>query len=212
MASVLVVATSHTTLGDLAGKPAGCWLEEVASPYYAWRLKGVHVDIASVKGGEVLFDPASKEGDFLTTAASRFLEDKEAQDLVKATKSIKDITDDDLAKYDAIFIPGGHGIVWDGADEHLKRAVERMWAAGKVVAAVCHGPAGLLAACDPAGQPIVRGRRITGFTNSEEKAVGKDTAVPYLLEDRLRELGGDFLSGADWGSFAVSQRSWSARS
>lgn len=202
---VLLVATSHDKLGD-TGKPAGCWWEEVASPYYAWRAKGYEVTIASIKGGKIPFDPASAEGDFKTEEAATFMDDKEAQEAVNNSKSVAELLGSAAEHYDAIFLPGGHGIAFDGpTSKELKQLVEAFWAGNKIVSAVCHGPNGLVSACGPDGNPIVKGRKVTGFANTEEVAVGKDKAVPFLLEDKLKELGGLFeRSDADWASYVVS--------
>lgn len=202
---VLIVTTSHDKLGD-TGKPAGSWVEEVASPYYAWREKGYEVTIASIKGGKIPFDPASEEGDFKTPEAGTFMEDKEAQELVNNSKSVTEVTEGAAEHYDAIFLPGGHGIAFDGpTSKELKQLVEAFWNGGKIVSAVCHGPNGLVSATGPDGNPIVKGKRVTGFANTEEVAVAKDKAVPFLLEDKLKELGGIFSKAdADWASHVVS--------
>lgn len=201
---VLIVATSHDKLGE-TGQPTGCWVEEVASPYYAWRSKGYQVTIASIKGGEIPFDPASKAGDFCTPEATNFLNDKEAQEKVNNSKPAADMLGS-VEEFDAIFLPGGHGIVYDGPkSKELKELLEKFWAAGKVVSAVCHGPAGLVTACAADGNSIVKGKQVTGFTNTEEIAVNKQDAVPFLLEDKLKELGGLYeRSEGDWASFVVS--------
>lgn len=179
-----------------------CRVEEVAAPYFVWRSSGFKVDFASVKGGDVVFDPASTSGDFCTPDADAFL--KSHMNLVTGTRAIGQFNDEELKKYDAIFIPGGHGIMFDGPEsKDLKKAVETMWNSGKIVAAVCHGPAGLLSVHDSSGQSILKGRRCCGFTNSEEKAVGKNEVVPYSLEDRMKSLGGNFVCGPDWGSYIV---------
>ncbi|GAB4816139.1 hypothetical protein N2152v2_003185 [Parachlorella kessleri] len=239
---VLIVTTSHDKLGD-TGKPAGSWVEEVASPYYAWRKKGyeavethvrkAHSHKCASAGGKIPFDPASEEGDFKTPEAGTFMEDKEAQELVNNSKSVTEVTEGAAEHYDAIFLPGGHGIAtrWDEdamyvmlrflqqlkahledrplfdgpTSKELKQLVEAFWNGGKIVSAVCHGPNGLVSATGPDGNPIVKGKRVTGFANTEEVAVAKDKAVPFLLEDKLKELGGIFSKAdADWASHVVS--------
>lgn len=174
------------------------------TPLCLAHLQGYSVDIASLSGGEIPFDPASKSGDFLTPEADTFLKDNEAKQAVAQSKALSAVLSEGTDQYDAIFLPGGHGIVFDGpGNPDLKRALEQFWASGKIVSAVCHGPAGLVSANDANGQSIIKGRRVTGFSNSEEQAVGKDKLVPFLLEDRLKELGGKYECGKDWDVYCV---------
>lgn len=155
-------------------------------------------------GGAIPFDPASMSGDRLTSEGKAFLTNSETKEAICRPKSLAQVHRDGLDQYDAIFVPGGHGIVVDGPKDHrLKETVEHFWAAGKVVAAVCHGPAGLVHANNTERKPIVRARRVTGFSNSEEHEVGRDKAVPFLLEDRLKELGGLYEKGADFAAHCV---------
>lgn len=200
--SILILATSATKLSD--GRETGCWVEEVASPYLIWREKGFAVDMASVSGGAIPWDEASLSGDFLTPEAQAFMENTEAKQAVSSTPSAEEVLKGGIDKYDALFLPGGHGIVFDGTSDVVKRVVEAFWAAGKVVSAVCHGPAALTTAKDANGESILKGREVCGFTDAEEAAVGKDKAVPFLLEARLRELGGVFECGPDWQPHAVA--------
>lgn len=179
-----------------------CRVEEVATPYYIWREKGFSVDIVSVKGGAVPWDPNSTAGDFCTPQAALFLKNDAA--LVADTKGVGALSDADLDAYDAVFVAGGHGIVFDGDDAGLQRVLGGMWARGKIVSAVCHGPGALCATRDAAGAPLFKGRRATGFTDAEEVAVGKMDAVPFALEARMRELGADFAAAADWTPHVVA--------
>jgi len=198
--SILIVTTSHDVIGS-TGKPTGVWLEELATPYYAFRDAGAEVTIASIKGGKVPVDPSSIGGE-LPESARRFLADPEAQRAVTATPAVDAV---DVASYDAVFLPGGHGTVWDlPGSMALAGGLSAAYAAGRVVSAVCHGPAGLVAVTDPSGAPLVRGKRVAGFTDSEEVAAGLDKTVPFLLESRLRELGGRYEKGADFQPFAVA--------
>lgn len=201
-AKILIVATSATKLLD--GRSTGCWVEEVATPYLLWKLKGFQVDIASVSGGEIPWDAASKEGDFFTADAQAFWNDAEVQQKIKNTPSIEQVMGGDVEHYDALFLPGGHGIVFDGTSAEVTLLVETFAAAGKVVSAVCHGPAALVTAKGPDGESILKGKEVAGFTNSEEIAVAKEKAVPFLLEDRMKECGGIFTRGPDWHPHAVA--------
>lgn len=194
---VLLISTSYR--GKLGEALTGSWAEEVATPCFTWRERGFTVDLFSITGGEIFFDPNSTSGDFCTPEAKSFLEGEETATLYKSTKSIADLSDADLETYDAVFIAGGHGIMFDGPDSSaLKHILEFFTSKGKIVSAVCHGPCGLLA-----DAPLLKGKRVTGFTNSEEKAVGKENDVPYSLEDRLKESGAEFELGPDWGSHVV---------
>lgn len=201
---ILIVATSANKLLD--GRATGCWVEEVASPFLMWREKGFQVDIASVSGGEIPWDAASAEegSDFFTPEAQGFLSNSDVQQAIKSTPSVEQVLAGGVEVYDALFIPGGHGICFDGTSSGVKQVVEAFWAAGKVVSAVCHGPAGLVTAVTPNGDSILKGQEVTGFSNAEEVAVGKDKAVPFLLEDRMKELGGSYSCGPDWAPHAVA--------
>jgi putative intracellular protease/amidase len=194
---VLMIVTSHDTLGD-TGHKTGFWLEELAAPYYELLAAGYDVDIASPKGGRPPADPKSE----LTESASvkRFLEDRDATAKLNATKKLDSITLD----YDAYFVVGGHGAVFDlGSSEVSGKLLGRAWDAGKVVAAVCHGPAALVPVKDAAGRSIVEGRRVAGFSNEEEEAVGLTGAMPFPLETKLKDLGGKYERGQKWSPFAV---------
>lgn len=198
--SILIVTTSHDRIGE-TGKPTGVWLEELAAPYFLFRDAGAEVTIASVAGGRVPVDPSSVAGE-QSPSVARFAADTVAQAAIAASPAVATL---DLAAYDAVFLPGGHGTVWDlPQSEALATGLGAAFAAGKVVAAVCHGPAGLVNVVGPDGQPLVSGRRVAGFTNTEEVKAGLDTTVPFLLEDRLRALGGRYEKGEDFTSFAVA--------
>lgn len=198
---VLMIVTSHARLGD-TGRPTGLWAEELATPYYALRDAGVQVELASPAGGAVPLDPASlKPAGENEPAVERLLADEAVQRTLQHTPRAADV---DAGAFDALFLPGGHGTMWDlPADGGVIRAVEAVWAAGKPVAAVCHGPAGLVGARRPDGQPLVQGLRVNAFTNDEEEAVGLAAVVPFALETRLRELGGRFEKAPNWQPFVL---------
>ena len=198
---VLMIVTSHAQLGD-TGKPTGLWAEELAVPYFALRDAGVQIDLASPAGGAVPLDPVSlKPAGQNEPAVERLLSDEAAQRQVTHARKA---TETDGGAYDAVFLPGGHGTMWDlPADAGVTRAVEAAYAAGKLVAAVCHGPAGLVSAKKPNGEPLVQGLKVNAFTNDEEDAVGLSGVVPFALETRLRELGGRFEHAANWQPHAV---------
>lgn len=197
---VLIVLTSHDQLGD-TGKKTGFWLEEFASPYYHLKDAGVKLTLASPRGGQPPLDPKSHEPEFQTDATRRFDNDQAAQNELANTTKLSEIKVED---FDAMFYPGGHGPLWDlHSDKYSIALIEGFIAAGKPVAAVCHAPAALLKAKNQNGDPLVKGKKITGFSNSEEAAVGLTDVVPYLLEDQLIALGGTYQKVEDWNSLAV---------
>lgn len=197
---VLFVLTSHDQLGD-TGEKTGFWLEEFASPYYRLKDAGADITLASPRGGQPPLDPKSHEPDAQTEDTKRFENDQEARNQLAKTVRLSDVNADD---YDAIFYPGGHGPLWDlNKDEHSIQLIESFVKAGKPIAAVCHAPAVLLKAKNVNGEPLVKGKKVTGFSNSEESAVGLTDVVPYLLEDQLVEQGGVYERVDDWGSLAV---------
>lgn len=201
-AKILMVLTSHGQMGD-TGKPTGVWFEELAVPYYALVDAGAQVDIVSVGGGKVPIDPRSvrKEGEN-APAVDRFLRDQAAMRKITVSVALNGI---DGSRYDAVILPGGHGTMWDlPGNRKLAELIGSMWTAGKVVAAVCHGPAGLVDAVDASGKPIVAGRRVSAFTDEEEEAAGLTRTVPFLLEARLRSLGARFEGGPKFQPFAVT--------
>ena len=202
--NILMVLTSHDKLGD-TGKKTGFWLEEFAAPYYVFKDAGAKITLASPKGGQPPLDPKSDEPDAQTEATKRFKSDKDAQAALAGTAPLDSISDQD---YDAVFYPGGHGPLWDLAtDQRSIALIETMYADGKVVAAVCHAPAALLNANAPDGSPLVRHKRVTGFTNSEEEGVQLTGIVPFLLEDALLENGGRYSKGPDWAPYVVTEGS-----
>jgi len=197
---ILIVTTSHSLMDS--GDVTGVWAEELATPYYLFRDAGAKVTVASIKGGPVPFDPRSISGsEPQPDSVQRLLADKATMDALQATPSVADL---DALLYDAIFLPGGHGTMWDLAgSQALAQRILDLDARGKPVAAVCHGPAGLTHVRRKDGAPLVSGRRVTGFTNAEEKKVGLEKAVPFLLQDRLIELGGQFEAAEDFQPHAI---------
>lgn len=186
---ILMVMTSHDKLGD-TGKPTGIWLEEFASPYYAFVDAGYTITLASPMGGEVPVDPMSLEDDALTEDTKRYADDELARSAMASTIPLEDVK---AFEFDAVFYPGGHGPLWDLADnEHSKQLIETMLNDGKYVAAVCHAPIVLKNVVDASGQPIVKGKKVTGFSNTEEDGVELTSIVPYLVEDELKAKGGDY--------------------
>ena len=194
---ILIVTTSHDQLGD-TGKKTGFHLTELTHPYYAFKDAGHTVDIASVKGGEAPIDPGSQKAESENAeSAERFLKDDAAKAALRETLAIADVNPD-------IYLPGGHGTMWDMPEnETLARLVSAFYQAGKPVAAVCHGPAGLVGARDANGEPIVKGKALNSFTDEEERKVELDGVVPFLLESKLRELGATFEGGAPFTDYAV---------
>jgi putative intracellular protease/amidase len=196
---ILMVLTSHDQLGD-TGRRTGFWLEEFAAPYYVFKDAGAEITVASPKGSQPPIDPKSDEPGSQTDAMARFKTDQAAQEVLANTVKLSDVRADD---YDTVFYPGGHGPMWDLADDPTSIAlIEAVYSAGKPVAAVCHGPA-VLHRATYHGEPIVKGKRVTGFTNSEEEAVQLTNVVPFLVEDELKRLGGRYEKAGDWESFAI---------
>lgn len=197
---ILMVLTSHADLGD-TGEKTGFWLEEFAAPYYVLKDAGHDITLASPRGGQPPLDPKSDAPDAQTDATRRFKADGDAQALLAATQVLSDIDPDG---FDAVFYPGGHGPLWDLAeDADSKALIEATIAAGKPVALVCHAPAVLKNVTTPEGAPLARGKRVTGFTNGEEQAVGLTDIVPFLLEDMLKAKGGDYSKGPDFQPYVV---------
>lgn len=182
---ILMVLTSHDTLGD-TGKKTGFWLEEFAAPYYVFKDAGADIILASPKGGQPPIDPSSDSADAQTDDTRRFKDDPETQKHLATTLKLSDVTEDG---FDAIFYPGGHGPLWDLAESaDSKRLIEAFAAADLPVGAVCHAPAVFRHTQGADGKPLVSGRRVTGFTNTEEEAVGLTDVVPFLVEDMLKVL------------------------
>jgi putative intracellular protease/amidase len=197
---ILMVLTSHDELGT-TGKKTGFWLEEFATPYYVFKDSGAEITLASPKGGQPPLDPKSAEKDFQTAATERFNADKEAQTALAHTAKLSEISP---ADYDALFYPGGHGPLWDLAENtHSIALIETMYALGRPVSAVCHAPGVFRHVRSPDGSPLVQGKSVTGFSNSEESAVGLADIVPFLVEDELQKNGGKYSKGADWQSYSV---------
>ncbi|PKA45118.1 type 1 glutamine amidotransferase domain-containing protein (plasmid) [Rhizobium sullae] len=196
---ILMVLTSHDELGN-TGKPTGFWLEEFAAPYYVFKDAGATVTLASPKGGQPPIDPKSDEPGNQTDAMARFKSDPAAQKELANTARLSGIQAED---YDTVFYPGGHGPMWDLADDPTSIAlIEAFHNSGKPVAAVCHAPAALRKVSYQ-GQPIVKGKRVTGFANSEEEAVQLTEVVPFLIEDELKRLGGLYEKAANWADFSI---------
>ena len=198
---ILMVLTSHDQLGD-TGKKTGFWLEEFASPYYAFKDAGASVTLVSPKGGQPPLDPKSDEPDSQTDATRRFKADREAQQALAHTGRLSEVSGDG---FDAVFYPGGHGPLWDLTENQDSIAlIESMAAAGKVIGAVCHAPGVLRHVKAADGTPLVQGKNVTGFTNTEEAGVGLTHIVPFLVEDMLVTNGGNYTKGADWLPFVVT--------
>jgi len=199
MKKILMVLTSHDKLGD-TGEKTGFWLEEFASPYYVFRDAGTEVTVASPKGGQPPIDPKSDDPANQTDSQIRFKADPKTQDVLANTSRLDSVN---AADYDAIFYPGGHGPMWDLAEDPVSaKLIEAFYDSGKPVAAVCHAPA-VLRHVESEGRPIVKGKRVTGFTNTEEEAVHLTNVVPFLVEDELKRLGGNFEKVDDWQSLAI---------
>ena len=198
---ILMVLTSHDQLGN-TGKKTGFWLEEFAAPYFAFKDAGAQMTLASPKGGQPPLDPKSDEPDAQTAATERFRKDPAAQSALASTALLGSVRAED---YDAVFYPGGHGPLWDLTEDKVSIAlIEAFYKAGKPVALVCHAPGVLRHVKGADGQPLVKGKRVTGFTNSEEEAVQLTNVVPFLVEDMLQEKGGIYSKGDDWASYVVT--------
>ena len=201
---ILMVLTSHDQLGN-TGKKTGFWLEEFAAPYYAFKDAGADVTLVSPKGGQPPLDPKSDEPDAQTEATARFKADPAAQAALAHTAKLSDVVDTAAEKFDAVFYPGGHGPLWDLAEDPASiRLVEKMAAAGKTVSAVCHAPGVLRHVKGADGSPLVKGKNVTGFTNTEEAAVQLTDIVPFLVQDMLVKNGGHYSQGADWQPHVVT--------
>ncbi|WP_299779645.1 type 1 glutamine amidotransferase domain-containing protein [uncultured Formosa sp.] len=192
---ILFVLTSHDTLGN-TGKKTGFWVEEFASPYYTLLDKGAQITIATPKGGQAPIDPTSDTPDASTAATERFKKDTEAQEKIENTLVLADVKASD---FDAVFYPGGHGPLWDLAnDKNSIQLIEDFNTAQKPIGFVCHAPAALKGVKNADGTPLVQGKTVTGFSNSEEAAVQLTDVVPFLVEDMLKENGGTYSKGDDW--------------
>jgi putative intracellular protease/amidase len=200
MMKILMVLTSHDQLGN-TGRKTGFWLEELAAPYYAFKDAGAEIVLASPKGGQPPLDPKSNEPDFQTELTHRFEADAAAKAQLAATVRLDSVSQ---ADFDTVFYPGGHGPLWDLAeDKHSIALIQSFVAAGKPVALVCHAPGVLRHVVTPDGKPLVQGRKVTGFTNTEEAAVELTKVVPFLVEDELKAKGGLYSKGDDWAPYVV---------
>jgi putative intracellular protease/amidase len=198
---ILFVVTSHADLGN-SGKKTGVWMHEFAEPYYILTDQGAEVTIVSPKGGKTPVDPKSLLPDFSTPATKRFLEDKKAQSKLDHALLLSTASQ---AKYDAVFYPGGHGPMWDLAgDETSAKLIESFYQHNKPISFVCHAPVALKSVRDKNGELLIKGKTVSGFTNTEEEGVQLTTTVPFLLEDMLKQSGANYQRGADWQPFAVS--------
>jgi putative intracellular protease/amidase len=194
---ILMVLTSHDKLGN-TGLKTGFWLEEFASPYYVFKDRNIEVTLASPKGGNPPLDPKSEEPDFQTAATERFRNDEESQKLLANTLRLDSLSPSD---FDAVFYPGGHGPLWDLAeDKNSISLLETFFQQGKPMGLVCHAPGVLRHTKCEDGEPLVKGKRVTGFSDSEEEAVQLAEVVPFLLEDMLKSNQGLYHKGADWES------------
>ncbi|WP_215225506.1 type 1 glutamine amidotransferase domain-containing protein [Echinicola shivajiensis] len=198
--NILFVLTSHEDLGG-TGEKTGFWIEEFASPYYYLSDKGAKITLASPKGGQPPIDPKSDSPDFSTPATERFKKDRALQEKLSKTLRLSEVKE---ADYDAVFFPGGHGPLWDLAvDKNSIKLIEDFYNEGKPVAAVCHAPIVFKETKDQNGVPLVQGKQVTGFSNSEEAAVQLTDVVPFLVEDILQSKGGLYNKGDDWSAFAL---------
>ena len=199
--NILMVLTSHDQLGN-TGKKTGFWLEEFASPYYVFKDAGAHITVVSPKGGQPPLDPVSDAAEAQTDATRRFKSDTAAQTVLANTGKLSSVSG---KNFDAVFYPGGHGPLWDLAeDADSAKLIESMAAEGKTVAAVCHAPGVLRHAKAADGSPLVMGKKVTGFTNTEEAAVNLTDIVPFLVEDMLVKNGAMYSKGADWQPYVVT--------
>tara|TARA_B100000029_G_C17210406_1_gene827827 strand:- start:45 stop:749 length:705 start_codon:yes stop_codon:yes gene_type:complete len=199
--TILFILTSHSTMGS-TGDETGLWLEEFTTPYYAFADAGYDIDIASIEGGAPPIDPRSLEGEDKPESILRYEKDTALQEALNNSVAIQDVN---ASTYAAVIIPGGHGTMWDlPNNERLSDIISSTYQDGRVVAAVCHGPAGLIGPVNADGAPIVKGKKVAGFTNAEEEAVELTDVVPFLLEDKLIELGAHYQKGPDFEPFAIA--------
>ena len=197
---ILIVLTSHSELGN-TGQKTGFWIEEFAAPYYTLKDAGAEIVLASPNGGQPPIDPKSAEPENQTEATRRFDKDKDLQQLLAHTKKLSDVAADD---FDAVFYPGGHGPLWDlSNDKQSINLIESFWKSKKPVAVVCHSPSVLIHVKDENGDALVKGKKVTGFSNTEEAAVKLTDVVPFLLEDELKKLGAIYSKKEDWASYVI---------
>lgn len=206
MVKILIVATSSNAMplkGGSGSHTTGAWCEEVATPYYVFVGAGHDVTIASPAGGKVPIDAGSMQGDFYTAECKKFMEDPACAKLLNESVALATVN---VGDYAAIYLAGGHGTYGDFSSAAVKKAIETMWDAGKVVAADCHGPVAF-AGCMSGGEPLVKGCKMCAFSDKEETAVGLNEKVPFMLESKLKELGGIMECGADWAPKTVTHKS-----
>jgi putative intracellular protease/amidase len=195
---ILFVLTSHSNLGD-SGEKTGFWIEEFTTPYYVLADAGAEITIASPKGGQPPVDPKSELKDAQSASTQRFYKDNELIDKVAHSFKLQAINQED---YDAVFYPGGHGPLWDLANDKTSiKLIEAFYNHQKPIAFVCHAPAALVNVKAENGEPLVKGKHVTGFSNTEEEAAKLTNIVPFLLEDELKILGAHYYKGNDWASF-----------
>ncbi len=198
---IAMILTSHDQLGN-TGHKTGFWLEEFAAPYYTFIDAGADITLASPLGGQPPLDPKSDDPSAQTDATKRFKADTTAQKMLANTVKLDTLK---AGEFDAVFYPGGHGPLWDLAEDPKSVAlIEAMYNAGKPVAAVCHAPGVLRHVKAPNGEPLVHGKAVAGFTNTEEEAVQLTNVVPFLVEDMLKQNGGNYSKGADWQPYVVT--------
>ena len=198
---VLMVLTSHDRLGN-TGRKTGFWLEELAAPYYAFKEAGAEITLASPKGGRPPLDPKSNEPEFRTDLTRRFEKDAAAEAQLDKTVRLDSVKQE---SFDTVFYPGGHGPMWDLAeDKNSAKLIESFLAAGKPIALVCHSPGALRHVKTPDGKSLVQGKRVTGFTDGEEQDVGLTKVVPFLVEDEMLNLGATFSKVKNWGVHTVT--------
>ncbi len=198
---VLIILTSHSELGN-TGKKTGFWVEEFAAPYYVLSDAGAEITLASPKGGQPPIDPKSAEPESQTAATRRFDADEALKQKLAATKKLTEVK---AADFDAVFFPGGHGPLWDLTNDAASiQLIRDFWSAQKPVAAVCHAPSVLLDVKNENGEALLKGKKVTGFTNTEEAAVQLTDVVPFLLEDELKNRGGIYSKKEDWASYVVT--------
>lgn len=197
---ILIILTSHAKLGNTDNK-TGFWIEEFANPYYTFQEAGAEITIASPKGGQPPIDPKSDTPENQTEATKRYKSDTHLLSLMANTKKLTEVSEDD---FDAVFYPGGHGPLWDlTTDKDSINLIENFWDSKKPIAAVCHAPSVLLNAKDENGNFLIKGKKVTGFSNTEEQAVQLDKIVPFMLEDELKSKGGIYSKKEDWASYVV---------
>ena len=202
--NILMVLTSHDQLGN-TGKKTGFWLEEFAAPYYVFKDAGANITVVSPAGGQPPLDPSSDAPESQTDATRRFKSDTAAQAVLAHTGKLAGLSKEPSEDFDALFYPGGHGPLWDLAeDAHSIKLIESMAVAGKTISAVCHAPGVLKNVKAADGSPLVKGKKVTGFTNTEEAAVKLTDIVPFLVEDMLTKNGGLYSKGADWQPYVVT--------